>query len=99
MAKNIEMQYYNGSSYEVVYPKTIMTNVTGTLGVANGGTGRATLTSGSYLVGNGTGAVTLRTAAQVLSNIGAAPAYTYGTEDLEAGVTALETGKVHFVYE
>lgn len=28
-----------------------------------------------------------------------APAYTYGTEDLEAGVTPLETGKLHFVYE
>lgn len=28
-----------------------------------------------------------------------APAYTYGTEDLEAGTTALETGKLHFVYE
>lgn len=25
--------------------------------------------------------------------------YTYGTEDLEAGVTPLETGKLHFVYE
>lgn len=99
MAKNIEMQYYNGSSYEVVYPKTIMTNVTGTLGVANGGTGRATLTSGSYLVGNGTGAVTLRTAAQVLSDIEAAPAYTYGTDDLIAGSSTLATGKLHFVYE
>lgn len=39
MAKNIEMQYYNGSSYEICYPKTIMTNVTGTLSIANGGTG------------------------------------------------------------
>ena len=28
-----------------------------------------------------------------------APMYTYGTTDLEAGVTALETGKLHFVYE
>lgn len=28
-----------------------------------------------------------------------APTYTYGTEDLEAGVTPLETGKLHFVYE
>lgn len=28
-----------------------------------------------------------------------APAYTYGTEDLVAGETALETGKLHFVYE
>lgn len=28
-----------------------------------------------------------------------APAYTYGTNDLQAGTTALETGKLHFVYE
>lgn len=28
-----------------------------------------------------------------------APTYTYGTQDLEAGKTALETGKLHFVYE
>ena len=28
-----------------------------------------------------------------------APAYTYGTDDLEAGTSALETGKLHFVYE
>lgn len=27
-----------------------------------------------------------------------APAYTYGTDDLEAGTTPLETGKIHFVY-
>lgn len=28
-----------------------------------------------------------------------APAYTFGTDDLEAGTTPLETGKLHFVYE
>ena len=28
-----------------------------------------------------------------------APAYTYGTTDLEAGTSALETGKLYFVYE
>lgn len=28
-----------------------------------------------------------------------APMYSYGTEDLEAGVSTLETGKLHFVYE
>ena len=27
MAKNIEMQYFNGSSYEIVYPKTDTTNI------------------------------------------------------------------------
>lgn len=28
-----------------------------------------------------------------------APLYTYGTEDLTAGTSELETGKLHFVYE
>ena len=31
--------------------------------------------------------------------IGAAPAYSYGTEDLTAGTSPLETGKLYFVYE
>ena len=31
--------------------------------------------------------------------IGAAPAYTYGTADLTAGVSSLETGKLYIVYE
>ena len=44
----------------------------------------------------GTGATT---AAAALTNLGAAPAYTYGTEDLVPGETPLETGKLHFVYE
>lgn len=34
-----------------------------------------------------------------LAEEGGAPPYTYGTEDLEAGVSPLETGKLHFVYE
>lgn len=32
-------------------------------------------------------------------DIGAAPAYSYGTSDLEAGTSKLETGKLYFVYE
>ena len=40
----------------------------------------------------GSGAITA-------NDLGAAPAYTYGTEDLAAGETALETGTLHFVYE
>ena len=27
MAKNIEMNYYNGSAYEVLYPQTLLNNV------------------------------------------------------------------------
>lgn len=30
---------------------------------------------------------------------GKAPAYTWGTEELQAGVSPLETGRLHFVYE
>lgn len=48
------------------------------------------------ITAGGTGATTAEAA---LTNIGAAPAYTYGTDDLEAGVSALETGKLYFVYE
>ena len=44
----------------------------GTFGVARGGTGLATVTAGSYMVGNGTSAVSLKTPAEVLSDIGAA---------------------------
>ena len=46
-------------------------NITsGTLGVARGGTGRSTLTSGYFLRGNGTGAVTMSSVAQVKSALG-----------------------------
>lgn len=34
-----------------------------------------------------------------ISQIGAAPAYTYGTTDLTAGTSSLATGKLYFVYE
>lgn len=44
----------------------------GTFGVARGGTGLSTITAGSYMIGNGTNAVSLKTPAQVLSDIGAA---------------------------
>ena len=33
------------------------------------------------------------------ASIGAAPAYTYGTEDLTAGTSELATGKLYFVFE
>lgn len=55
--------------------------VTGALGVPNGGTGLTSVASGSFVVGNGTGAFTVRTAAQVASDIGAVPA----TRTLTAG--------------
>ena len=44
----------------------------------------------------GTGATT---ADQARTNLGAAPAYTYGTADLTAGMSTLATGTLYFVYE
>ena len=51
----------------------------GTLPVAAGGTGRATLTAGAFLRGTGTGAVTLTPAAQVLDAIGGVSAQAANT--------------------
>lgn len=47
-----------------------MGDATGTLAVSHGGTGRTSLTSGYYLVGNGTGAVTLQSPSQLQSSLG-----------------------------
>ena len=47
-----------------------VSNATGTLAVSHGGTGRTTLTSGYYLVGNGTGTVTLQSPSQLQSSLG-----------------------------
>lgn len=44
----------------------------------------------------GTGATT---AAAALTNLGAAPAYTYGTTDLTAGTSELANGTLYFMYE
>lgn len=46
----------------------------GIFSVQRGGTGKGSVTSGSYLVGNGTGTMTEKTPAQVLADIGAASA-------------------------
>lgn len=48
----------------------LTTGVTGTLPVANGGTGATTFTSGALLKGAGTGAVTPASAAEIVAAIG-----------------------------
>lgn len=47
--------------------------ISGLLAVARGGTGAGTFAAGSYLIGNGTSAFAVKTPAQVLADIGAAP--------------------------
>lgn len=61
----------------------LTTDVSGTLPVANGGTGAATFTSGALLQGNGTSAVTAATAANIVSAIGST-AVTLSTDSTNA---------------
>ena len=60
------------------------------------GSGAPTWQQSVPVANGGTGATT---AAAARTNLGAAPAYSYGTTDLTAGSSALETGKLYFVYE
>lgn len=65
---------------------------TGQLPVNKGGTGLSTLTSGSYLTGNGTAAVALRTVSQVWADIGPTARATAqawsAAQTFSAGITA-----------
>lgn len=60
---NVDQTYFfisDGSNWWTISPVTdLANNVTGTLAVANGGTGHATLTVHDVILGNGTSAVTL----------------------------------------
>lgn len=66
-------------------------NIQGTRG-ANSTSGSGTLA----IVDGGTGATT---ATEARINLGAAPAYSYGTTDLVAGSSPLAAGTLYFVYE
>ena len=53
------LKFYNGSTWVTIDSTTALgSEVTGTLPVANGGTGATSLTANGVLIGNGTGAVT-----------------------------------------
>lgn len=60
----------SSGTYDTVYLETDASIITGTLPVSHGGTGRSTLTSGYFLRGNGTSAVTMSTVAQVKTALG-----------------------------
>lgn len=68
----------------------------GTLGIARGGTGATTAEAARTKLGAAS-AEDVEALSEAVN--GKAPAYTYGTTDLTAGSSALETGKLHFVYE
>lgn len=61
---------YDGTYWIADLPQPSAADISGTLAVGKGGTGKNTLTSGSYLVGNGTSAVTLKTVDEVKADLG-----------------------------
>ena len=64
---------YNGSFWIAELTRPDAANLYGTTGVKSGGTGKQSVTAGSFLVGNGTDAMIENTPAEVLTHIGAAP--------------------------
>ena len=60
----------SSGTYDIVHLETDASIITGTLPISHGGTGRTTLTSGYFLRGNGTSAVTMSTVAQVKTALG-----------------------------
>lgn len=73
----------------------LTTGVTGTLPVANGGTGATSFTSGALLKGAGTGAVSVASASDIVGQIGAT-AVQNATSAANGGVTSVnsQTGAV-----
>lgn len=61
---------YNGTYWIAEITKPSAADMSGTLGVKNGGTGKTSVTAGNFLVGNGTSAMTEKTPAEVLTALG-----------------------------
>lgn len=82
------------SNYAASSHNHTASNITsGTLGVARGGTGKSSVTSGNFLVGNGTSSLTEKTPAQVLSAIGAAASsHNHSATNITSGTLAVSRG-------
>lgn len=77
--------YYGSMWVEQGMTRPSSADLNGTVYPRKGGTGKTSLTSGSYLVGNGTNAVNLKTPAEVLTDIGAAASdHTHTAADVGA---------------
>lgn len=64
------MVTYDGMFWIADILKPSAADVSGTMGVSNGGTGKNSITAGNFLVGNGTSAMTEKTPAEALTHMG-----------------------------
>lgn len=80
--------------FSISLSKPYAYDLDGILNVLKGGTGQESLTSGSYLVGNGTSAVQLKTPAQVREDIGTFFTVTYNTTTYAEARAAVLAGQM-----
>ena len=66
--------YWSGYWFACSFTKPNAYDLKGITSVVNGGTGRQTLSKGSYIIGNGMSSVQQKTPSEVLADIGAIPA-------------------------
>ena len=65
--------YWSGYWFACSFTKPNAYDLNGITSVVNGGTGRQTLSKGSYIIGNGLSSVQQKTPSEVLADIGAIP--------------------------
>ena len=112
--KKIEMQVFNGTDYDTLYPKVILTNTTGTLPVSSGGTGATNANAALTNLGAAKSKHThvasdIKAGTFSDTNVKAKTGTDYttarvrniqaSTTDLTAGTSSLSSGDIYLVYE
>lgn len=97
-ARELAVSLSNTSTDTTFNGSANVTNIKvgGTLGVANGGTGKSSVTNNNFLVGNGTGALVEKTPSEVRTLIGAGTSsLTIGTSSTQAAAGDHKHGTMH----
>ena len=85
--RNIQIQYFNGTDYDTLYPIANLQNVTNLLSPSNLASG----TLSNSLTANSNATATI-TSAQIRNIY-------FGTTDMTANSSALTTGSIYLCYE
>lgn len=91
---DITIKRYNGTDYDTLYPTVRASGIEGNVPVSKGGTGAYNASAARNNL-----AVYSKTEADTAITTALNAKITYGTADLTAGTSPLESGKLYFVYE